>query len=263
MSFMYIQLSQENIFYEEYGEGKNIFLLLHNAGGNRRFFDYQIDILKNICRVIAIDLPGHGKSSANLPTYSIKEYADVIIQFCSKLGIEKINIIGLNNGANIAVEIANLNTSLVKNLILIDPPLFMNEHFIGEIKTFITQLSNSTLNEFIETLSFNSFIKGTEKTKKIAEAAFKAASPNILASIFSDLIEWDKTALKKIANLTIPVLCIITDEHHCAFNKLQSCNNKIEIGKVVYSRCWATLEVPEQVNPMILRFLEIQGFNQN
>ena len=87
--------------------------------------------------------------------------------------------------------------------------------------------------------------------------------PYILASIFSDLIEWDKTALKKIANLTIPVLCIITDEHHCAFSKLQSCNNKIEIGKVVCSRCWATLEVPEQVNSMILRFLEIQGFNQN
>lgn len=31
-----------------------------------------------------------------------------------------------------------------------------------------------------------------------------------------------------------------------------------EIGKVVGSKCWATLEVPEQVNAMIARFVKIR-----
>jgi hypothetical protein len=32
---------------------------------------------------------------------------------------------------------------------------------------------------------------------------------------------------------------------------------QFEIGKVVGSKCWATLEVPEQLNAMITRFLKI------
>lgn len=255
---MHLNLNQENIYYEVHGEGDTIFLLLHNAGGNLNFFYPQIEVLKKFGKVTAIDLPGHGKSSANVSQYSIAKYAEIIIQLCSKLGITKVNIIGLNNGANIAIEIAIMLPSLLENLILIDPPLFMDDLFIKEIKEFIAQLSSPTINRFIEELSVNLFINSSDKNKKIAEEAFKAASPNILASIFSDLIEWNKTGSKKVMDLRVPTLCVLTDEHHCSYQKLQSCNSKIEIGKVVCSRCWATLEVPEQVNAMILRFLVLE-----
>ena len=35
--------------------------------------------------------------------------------------------------------------------------------------------------------------------------------------------------------------------------------SQFEIGKVVGSKCWATLEVPEQVNAMMARFLQIHA----
>ncbi len=58
--------------------------------------------------------------------------------------------------------------------------------------------------------------------------------------------------LKKI---TCQTLCILTDEHHCSYAKMRQAAPDFEIGKVIRSKCWATLEVPQQVNSMIVRFL--------
>lgn len=202
-------------------------------------------------------MPGQGKSSANNTGYSIAKYADLIIKFCAELAINKASIIGLNNGASIAIEVAIMNPALIKHLILIDPPLFMDNNFVDEIKNFIQQLNGKNLNDFIEQLVAALFIKSSEKNKKIATQVFKNASVPTLIAIFNDLIEWNKTCDEKVKQLTSSTLCILTDEHHCSHEQLKACNNKIVIGRVVGSRCWATLEVPEQVNAMILRFVEL------
>lgn len=62
----------------------------------------------------------------------------------------------------------------------------------------------------------------------------------------------------KLLKINLNTLTILTDEHHCSYRKLTSIkNNMITLAKVVGSKCWATLEVPEQINAMISRFLSI------
>jgi pimeloyl-ACP methyl ester carboxylesterase len=240
------------------GKGKLNFVLVHNAGGNHNFFTHQIDILKKYGNIIWFDLPGHSQSPENFPDNQMKDLSSFIGQICTKLALDNICLIGLNNGADIVIETALTYPLPIKNIILIDPPLFMTKAFIDEIEMFIKALENEhDNNAFASSLSEALFIKTQDKNKALAQNAFSNVNKETLKAIFKGLIEWDKNSRGKLKNIRYPTLCILTDEHHCTYSKLRAEAPHFEIGKVIGSKCWATLEVPEQINAMIERFLKI------
>ena len=102
---MYLKLDNENIYYKEEGKAEKIFVMIHNAGGNHKFFQEQIKIFSNIGKVFAIDLPGHGLTKTMDKQYSILKYAKIIRKFIEKLSLNNVCLIGLNNGANIKLNI--------------------------------------------------------------------------------------------------------------------------------------------------------------
>ena len=119
---MYVDVDSEKIFYKEYGKKGKTFLLLHNAGGSHRFFDPQISCLKELGKVIVLDLPGHGRSLSD-KSISVENNALSVIAFCEKLGLCNIHGVGLNYGANIFLEVA-ARSVLISSLVMIDPPMF-------------------------------------------------------------------------------------------------------------------------------------------
>ncbi|MDC0535485.1 alpha/beta hydrolase [Francisellaceae bacterium] len=237
------------------GQGAYNFILIHNAGGDHNFFFYQIDTLKAFGNIYLLDLPGHGKSVPQ-PNNRIEDSANIIESIIKEDTLEQVILIGLNNGANIAIESYQQNYQVIEKLILIDPPLFLENHFIQEIKQFIHALDmDDGYEQFVEKLVCELLKNSTEKNKNIARTAFLKVDKPSLQQMFTSLIEWDKSATKKVKNINCPVLCILTDEHHCSFNKLKLHAPTFSVGKVIGSKCWATLEVPEQINAMLERYI--------
>lgn len=244
------------VYFEKIkGEGLLNFVLVHNAGGNNNFFTHQIDILKKKGDVILLDLPGHG-SSTPAANNSIDDSSKVICDIYQKLALKNVYLLGLNNGANIVLNTFYKHKFPISCLILIDPPLFMNQKFIAEIEEFIHKLSQDKYEEFVHLLVTNLFIKTSKLNKDIAFNAFMQADRGSLQEMFQSLIKWDKNSSKVLQSITCPTLCIITDEHHCSYQKLKEVAPSFQLGKVVGSKCWATLEVPEQVNAMMERFID-------
>lgn len=256
----HMNIKNSNIFVEKInGKGNLNFILIHNAGGDHRFFTHQIETLKNYGDVIQLDLPGHGKSGV-MSSYQMHDLASIVVQICENLALKNLCLIGLNNGANIAIDILNNNRSLpVNSAVLIDPPIFMDESFISEINSFIQQLESSKMDDFVASLVNSILPHTTPRNKEIAQTAFNQADKQSLQKIFRGLIEWDMNSHGLLKNIPYPCLCILTDEHHCSYKKLIQEAPQMEIGKVIGSRCWATLEVPQQVNAMIERFLKIHN----
>lgn len=250
-----MKINHTEMFVERIpGKGDLNFVLLHNAGGNHHFFTHQIELLKNYGDVIWLDLPGHN-GSQGISSYRMNDLSLVVNEVCKSLSLKNICLLGLNNGADLAIDIA-LNYPLdIKNMILIDPPLFMEKEFAAEINQFILQLEHDDQSKFVTTLVEALFIQTRSQNKEIATEAFNKADKKALQQIFKGLIEWDTHSISKLKNISYPSLCILTDEHHCAYSKLQQEAPQFNIGKVIGSKCWATLEVPEQVNAMIERFL--------
>ena len=58
-----MNINGTEVFVEKLtGKGNLNFVLIHNAGGDHRFFTHQIGFLKNYGNVIQLDLQGHGTS---------------------------------------------------------------------------------------------------------------------------------------------------------------------------------------------------------
>ena len=117
------------IFFEEAGEGIPM-VCLHTAGTDSREWRHQLcdpAINKNF-RVIAIDIPRHGKSIPPYDYYkedeeyklTAKFYSGIVMAFCKELGLEKPVIMGSSMGGNICLHIAENYSDQVSSLIAIE-----------------------------------------------------------------------------------------------------------------------------------------------
>jgi len=246
------------IFVEKLsGTGHLNFVLIHNAGSDHRFFIHQIEALKKFGNIIQLDLPGCGKSRP-ISSYKMRDLSSIISMICKKLSLKNICLIGLNNGANIAIDTVLSHSLAIEKLVLIDPPIFMDESFVNEINSYIENLEKAEFNhQFVASLVDSLFLSTNSGNKEIAATAFNGVDKKSLQEIFRGLLEWDAQSAGILKKIACPTLCILTDEHHCSYEKMHREAPQFEIGKVVGSKCWATLEVPEQVNAMIIRFLKV------
>ena len=80
-------------------------------------------MLKSYGNVIWLDLPGHGKSQP-ISRYTMHDLSSLIVNICKAQDLKNICLVGLNNGANIAIDAVVKQGLNIQKLILIDPPIF-------------------------------------------------------------------------------------------------------------------------------------------
>ena len=121
--------TEYRIFFEEAGEGIPL-VCLHTAGTDSREWRHQLcdaAINKNF-RVIAFDLPRHGRSIPPYDWYkedeeyalTAKFYAGILMSFCRELGLDRPVIMGSSMGGNICLHLAEKYESELKALIAIE-----------------------------------------------------------------------------------------------------------------------------------------------
>src|ERR1700743_990897 len=108
------------LYYEESGEGIPL-ILLHAFGGNTVMWSgYTAELAKHY-RVIAIDLPGHGRSDPMDTTlvYLHKRAAEYVLGLLDDLHIDSAYIMGASSGAFITLYMATMRPVLAKKIILV------------------------------------------------------------------------------------------------------------------------------------------------
>lgn len=116
---MYINLNNQNVFYQKVGKGGNL-VLLHGWGHNSSDFWPLIDDLKDNFTLWLIDLPGFGRSDLPKSTFSISDYAEIIKLFIDKNQIKKPVLLGHSNGGRVSIKLTANYPNLIDKLILED-----------------------------------------------------------------------------------------------------------------------------------------------
>jgi len=108
------------IYYEESGEGMTL-LILHNFFSSATQYQPLITEFSKYYRVIAIDLPGHGRSDYMDTTdvYLHKKAAEYIIGVLDILRIDSIHVLGASSGGTIALHLATLRPKLIGKMLVI------------------------------------------------------------------------------------------------------------------------------------------------
>ncbi len=120
----YQKVRNINVAYIDEGKSEKVILLIHGLGTSAKSWIKNIPSLSKEFRVIAIDLPGYGKSDKGYYQYSMSWYAQVLTEFLSELKIDKATFAGHSMGGQISLITALNYPERVENLVLISPAGF-------------------------------------------------------------------------------------------------------------------------------------------
>lgn len=126
-----IQTRAVTVAYSDIGEGRPL-LLLHATLHDRRDFDPVLDALARTYRVIALDWPGHGESTAP----EDQELTSVLLAECLEdlvdaLGLDSVTCIGNSVGGFAAARLAITRPDLVRALVLVNTAGFTPTHLLA------------------------------------------------------------------------------------------------------------------------------------
>ena len=208
----YINLDGVRVYYEEEGSGRPL-VMIHGASQDTLSWHDNIEHFAQRYRVLALDLPGHGKSAliAGRPTTDTGEYADCIGRFIAAKALRDAILVGHSMGAGISIMTAIARPDLVKGVVAVCG----GAAFRGP--TGVTyqphMLHNTQINatDWLETI-FHSVLGRTTPLERRREMAFDATrcSPYVA---YADLLTYSSLNLyESLHMIRTPVFYIVGED---------------------------------------------------
>lgn len=192
--------------YQKHTQGdKPPVILIHGAGGTHLYWPANIRRIAGY-EVIALDLPGHGRSTQKLKE-TILAYAEAVAEWMATAGLQPAIVIGHSMGSAIAMTLALENPQLIAGLGLLGAgarlrvnPQVLDQ--IGAAETFLATVNKVTK------WSFSS--QAPEILTSLAEKRLAEAGPQVLHADFWACNAFDVTA--ELGRIRQPVLIVCGQE---------------------------------------------------
>jgi pimeloyl-ACP methyl ester carboxylesterase len=114
---MFAEFKKSKIFYTDTGKGRTL-VMLHGFLGSHEIWSEFTKVLSKKFRVIAIDLPGHGETSAIGYYHSMELMAQSVKAVLDKVGVRRYIITGHSMGGYVALAFAELFPENVSGICL-------------------------------------------------------------------------------------------------------------------------------------------------
>src|SRR6476659_7144606 len=103
MPVSHLTLDGIDLAFTDVGQGDRTLLLVHGLGSYMPVWSRNLDALARNARVVAIDLPGYGKSGKANYAYSMAFYARVVDRVIDALHLQHVVLVGHSMGGQIAM----------------------------------------------------------------------------------------------------------------------------------------------------------------
>jgi pimeloyl-ACP methyl ester carboxylesterase len=120
-----IELPGATVPYVEIGEGEPL-LFVHGISGCWQNWLESLPHFGAGYRAIAVDLPGFGSSPMPSWPIDIPAYGRLIHDFCEKLGLDRVSLVGNSMGGFIAAEAVTTGPSRFERLVLVSAAGILN-----------------------------------------------------------------------------------------------------------------------------------------
>jgi pimeloyl-ACP methyl ester carboxylesterase len=247
--------------FEVAGAGDPPMIFVHGWCCDRSYFAPQVRHFAARHAVAAVDLRGHGESSTIDPgpgAYDIAVLAEDVLAVAAAAGLGRPVLVGHSLGALVGLVCA-ARPGAIRALVMVDPAPITNEpakaFFAESVDAVRADGDRSWRTAFVKGM----FLPTDAARRQAIIEEFPATAPGIAAAVLRAMSEFDGAAVLGAA--TVPVLSIgSAGPANTAADLRQACP-AITIGQTVGAGHFIQLEVPDQVNAMIERFLAITGLS--
>jgi len=243
--------------FEEAGSGDPPILLVHGWTCDHTYMAPQLAHLCRTHRVIAVDLRGHGQSDKPQQDYTMLAFADDLVWLCNQLKVKKPVVIGHSMGGVIAVELAARFPEVPSAVVTLDSPIVPPQELLDGIATpTIAALRGPDYREVQRKLVAEALFLPTDDPVRKARIVddMSSAPQHVMASAFAGIF-CDTAA--SVAACKVPLLILMAAQPLSDVIRLRQACPSAVIGQTVGAGHFHQLEVPEQVNAMIDRFLAV------
>lgn len=252
----YADLDGLRLYYERTGTGDPELLFVPGWCCDHTAFKPQFEHFAPTQAVTALDLRGWGKSDQPEGGYTIPELADDLAQFCAEVGIEKPVVAGHSLGGMIAVELAARHPSVPRALVLVDPgPIDPLPSTVKFFEGFVEQLEGPSGEDVRRHYVQEMGAYDDELAHWIVDLMCSVPLPIAIAGIHG-VNAWNGVAALGLCTVPTLLLRSALDGTPDAV-RLRAIKPDLQVGITIGAGHFHQLEVPEQVNAMIERFLQL------
>jgi pimeloyl-ACP methyl ester carboxylesterase len=239
-----------HIAYDDVGTGDPAIVFLHGLFGNRTQYQAQVSHLSGRHRVVNIDLRGHGESAIPEEGYSLDILAGDVVRVCEQAGLNRAVLCG--HSMPVALRVALRRPSLVAGLVLLDGVVLLPPAVREHQRRLAQALRTDGWREAL--LGFFPGIAGSAAGRVRADIS---AMPRYYAEpLMRELSSSDSAA--ELAALSCPLMFV--DSHVPAdLDRLRQVQPDAIIEEIPDAGHWPMLTVPDQVNTLLDRFLQVIG----
>lgn len=202
---LYRKVNGININYVQKGSGELV-VLLHGWGSNITLFANLIELLSKKYTVVAMDMPGFGKSEEPPSAWCVDDYVQFVVDFLEEYKAEKVTFLGHSFGGRVTIKMCSRNDLpfKIEKIILVDsagimPPKSNKKSF----RTYYYKVGKAFLSMGIVRKIVPDALENFRK--KMGSADYAAASP-LMRQVLVKTVNEDLEPL--LPNIKCPALLV-------------------------------------------------------
>ena len=235
--------------------GTTPLICVHGGGCNRQDFVPLLEALGDTRSIVRVDLRGHGESDREPGPFEAAHLAEDVLAVARALELEAAVLVVHSLGGPVALELLAGEELRVLAIVSIDSPLLltpiMRETTAQLAQAYSAGMGSQAFGQFVQAVA--GWADDPEAHTARCSLLLTGASEAVMGNLFQMVNAYDGSTT--LAASSVPLLHIDTSAQACDLAALRALRPDAWVGIVVGSGHYPMVEVPEQVNPMITRFL--------
>lgn len=252
---MKIKVNDIEIAYDIYGQGDDIWLLLHGNRDNRSYLDPLAKAIakKTNQKVYNLDMRGHGESGKPAYPYTLEMFENDLMEFIHKMGIKQFSVISYSLGATIIMSAYKKLVGYLKKLVFISA----SAHFVPKFRPpDLKNFSKFSIEDIHKKAKYFLF---SERYLQVRDCVI-AHWATIPASVHESLLGIKHPDLREdIKQIQIPTLLIYGEKDRSTTVKdgeyIHKCIPSSYLVVVPHCSHFVFLEEPKIVEDFIINFI--------
>lgn len=209
--------------------------------------------------VAALDLRGHGRSDAPVQAYGMDAFADDVAWSCAQFGWTRPVVVGHSMGGNVAWELASRRPDLPAAIVMLDSAIARPAASRAALPQVVARLRGPDPGAVVREVTAHNLLLPTDDAARAARIldAMAATAPHVMAAAYEGLGAFDPAA--GAGRIVAPSLYVYSNAPALLSERerMRELLPALALGQTVGSGHFCPLEVPEQVNAMLDRFLAV------
>jgi pimeloyl-ACP methyl ester carboxylesterase len=256
MSMEFLRKDGVALAYEDTGTGLPPMVLVHGCGCDHSSLAPQSEFFRNSHRVVSVDLRGHGESDAPHQDYTVPGFADDLVWICARLALTRPVMVGHSMGGNVVLELAARYPDIPSSLVMIDSVMLPPPALLDTLHPLIEALQGPRyLAAYQQVLS--ALCLPTEKRSAQLISSLEVRQHVLASAVPNHTTNYDAAAAASACRL--PIAYIFSIMPLLDLPRFQTLTAQLVVARTLGSGHFSPLEVPDQINAMIARFIMVNS----